>query len=492
MADASSTTRRRKQRTLFADKVVQQATFDKGWKNYIKLEGGYPGLGAISAPPYLDMIDGATETTNAQRLAYIDSVPDKFRVPDAPSNVVATSGNAQASVSFTTPFNGGSPITGYKVTSTPSTTTITGTTPPIVFTGLANGTSYTFRVVATNVKGDSLASESSNAVTPATTPSAPTSLSATAGDGEASISFTAGSDGGSGITNYEYSTNGSSWTALSPADVTSPVTIVGLTNGVTYTIYLRAVNAVGSGASSSGVSVTPVSASTTISFTSVGTTTWTAPTGVTSVEYVVIGGGGGGGGAYDVGGGGGGGGGLVLSGTKSVTPGTTYTIVVGSGGAEGTGIGSGGGDTDGADGNNSSFDDIIANGGGGGGGSLNDRTGSGGAQGNAGTTTAPTGGRGGRTVAGNGYGGGGGGGMGSAGTSASNNAGAAGGSGITVTIGDINATVGAGGDGGDRGTNYNGNPGTANTGNGGGGGAAISADGSSGGAGGSGRVIINY
>jgi len=489
MADASSTTRRRKQRTLFADKVIQQTNFEKGWKNYIKLEGGYPGLGAISAPPYLDMIDGATETTNEQRLAYIDSVPDKFRVPDAPTNVTATSGNAQASVSFTAPSDGGSPITGYKVTSNPTTTTVPGTSSPIVFTGLTNGTSYTFRVVATNIKGDSPASGPSNAVTPATTPSAPTSLAATAGDSEASISFTAGSDGGSGITNYEYSTNGTTWTALSPADVASPVTITGLTNGVAYTIYLRGVNAVGSGASSSGVSVTPVSPT---NFIAVGTTTWTAPTGVTSIEYIVIGGGGGGGGAYDVGGGGGGGGGLILSGTKSVTPGTTYTITVGGGGAGGTGTGGGGGDTSGESGNSSSFDDIIAPGGGGGGGSLNDRTGTGGAQGNAGTTTAPTGGKGGRTVGGNGYGGGGGGGMGGAGTSASNNAGAAGGSGITVTIGGTSVSGGAGGDGGDRGTNYNGAAGSANTGNGGGGGAAVSADGSSGGAGGSGRVVIQY
>jgi len=490
MADASSTTRRRKQRTLFADKVIQQTNFEKGWKNYIKLEGGYPGLGAISAPPYLDMIDGATETTNAQRLAYVDSVPDKVRVPDAPSNVVATTGNAQASVSFTAPSNGGSPITGYKVTSSPATTTQTGTTSPILFTGLTNGTSYTFGVIATNAIGDSPASAPSNAVTPVTTPAAPTSLSATAGDGEASISFTAGNDGGSEITNYEYSTDGSSWTALSPTDVTSPVTITGLTNGVAYTIYLRAVNAVGSGASSSEVSVTPVA--TTISFTTVGSTSWTAPTGVTSIDYVVIGGGGGGGGAYDVGGGGGGGGGLILNGTKSVTPGTTYTITVGGGGAGGTGIGGGGGDTDGASGNSSSFDNVIATGGGSGGGSLNNRTGTGGAQGNAGTATAPTGGRGGRSNGPVSAGGGGGGGMGSAGTSASSNAGAAGGSGITVTIGSTSVSGGAGGNGGDRGSNYNGANGTANTGNGGGGGAAVSNDGSSGGAGGSGRVVIKY
>ena len=77
-------------------------------------------------------------------------------------------------------------------------------------------------------------------------PSAPTSLSATAGDRQVQISFTAGADGGSPITNYEYTINGgTTWTQLNPADGTSPVTIPGLTNGTSYTLALRAVNAVG-------------------------------------------------------------------------------------------------------------------------------------------------------------------------------------------------------------------------------------------------------
>jgi hypothetical protein len=92
----------------------------------------------------------------------------------------------------------------------------------------------------------------------ATTPSAPSSLTATAGNGEATVSFTAGSDGGSAITNYKYSTDGTTFTAFSPAQTTSPITITGLTNGTNYSIYLKAVNSVGDGTASSAVSVTPV------------------------------------------------------------------------------------------------------------------------------------------------------------------------------------------------------------------------------------------
>ena len=91
------------------------------------------------------------------------------------------------------------------------------------------------------------------------------------------------------------------------------------------------------------------------SFTEVGSFTWVAPRKITSVEYLVVGGGGGGGGAYDTGSAGGGGAGLVVSGTLSVTPGTTYIITVGDGGEGGT-------NTDaGAAGLISTFDTITRN-----------------------------------------------------------------------------------------------------------------------------------
>lgn len=225
-------------------------------------------------------------------------------------------------------------------------------------------------------------------------------------------------------------------------------------------------------------------------FTTVGTTSWTAPSGVTSVEYLVVGGGGGGGGSYDTGAGGGGGGGLVLYGTRSVVPGTSYEIEVGDGGAGGIGVGNGGGDGTSYAGNASKFDTIIANGGGAGNGSLIDRTGAGGEQGNADTLTAPTGGKGGRPTGGA-SGGGGGGGMGSAGSSGTISN-PPGGSGVTYSISGSTQSYGAGGRGGTTNNNTNGANASANTGNGGQGASAISADGSNGGKGGSGIVILKY
>src|SRR5262249_47786555 len=83
------------------------------------------------------------------------------------------------------------------------------------------------------------------------------------------------------------------------------------------------------------IHITSTASCATTSFTTVGTTTWTAPNGVTSVSYLVVAGGGGGGGKR----GGGGGGGGFLTGTLTVVPGTSYTVTVGAGGAGNTGTG---------------------------------------------------------------------------------------------------------------------------------------------------------
>ena len=72
------------------------------------------------------------------------------------------------------------------------------------------------------------------------------------------------------------------------------------------------------------------------SFTANGT--WTAPTGVSSAQVVLVGGGGGGGGGSDIGAGGGGGGGAVVVKNIDVTPGTTYSVNIGAGGQGGQGV----------------------------------------------------------------------------------------------------------------------------------------------------------
>ena len=222
-------------------------------------------------------------------------------------------------------------------------------------------------------------------------------------------------------------------------------------------------------------------------FTSNGT--FTVPTGVTSVEVLVVAGGGGGG--YDYGGGGGAGG-LIYAAAHSVSPGD-ISVTVGAGGACQT------------NGANSVFDSLTAVGGGRGGTRTGTVHGSVGGSGGGGCYSAGVGGAG---TESQGYAGGnavcaayqgaGGGGAGGIGENAFNcgNAGGDGGVGLQYSISGANtyyagggggAYDGVGGAGG--GGDASGFAGTANTGGGGGG----SMDGScEGGAGGSGIVIVKY
>ena len=184
-------------------------------------------------------------------------------VPGPPTTVTASAGNAQATISFTAPSsNGGSPITGYTVTSSPGGITATGgaNSNSINVTGLTNGTAYTFTVVATNAIGNSVASSASTAVTPVapnTVPGPPTSVVATAGNASASVAFVAPTNnGGSAITGYTVTSSPGGITATG---ATSPINVTGLTNGTAYTFTVVATNAIGNSvASSASTAVTPV------------------------------------------------------------------------------------------------------------------------------------------------------------------------------------------------------------------------------------------
>ena len=100
----------------------------------------------------------------------------KSSLPSAPQSVRAVAGDARATVSWTAPSNSGnSAIVRYRVTTSPGGATLTVNAPATTaeVTGLANGTAYTFTVVATNSAGDGPASSPSAPVTPQAAPTPP-------------------------------------------------------------------------------------------------------------------------------------------------------------------------------------------------------------------------------------------------------------------------------------------------------------------------------
>jgi hypothetical protein len=212
-----------------------------------------------------------------------------FDIPDAPTIGTATDvgtsrayNNGAATVAITSQAVTGGPTTGYTVTSTPDSFTGSGTS-PITVTGLSSGTSYTFTAKATNTSGSSPASSATGAITATTVPQAPTIGTFTDGGTgtTGTLSFTAGATGGKSITGYKVSTDGSTYTTVS--GTTSPLSLTGLTSG-TYTFYLKATNANGDSAASSGVSGTVVFPS---NFYSIATTTVGAG-GVSSITFSSI------------------------------------------------------------------------------------------------------------------------------------------------------------------------------------------------------------
>ncbi|MGD0379627.1 MAG: HD domain-containing phosphohydrolase [Acidimicrobiales bacterium] len=215
-----------------------------------RLGQGVSALGRVGAAAFV--VAGAVTVGTLQSTAQAITQPH-IRHPVVPTG----SGNV-ASEGETTTNGAGGPSAGGNTPPSGSTNTggASGSTDPTVphpkgsgSGGSDKSTTTTNATVATTIPG-----------APPTVPAAPTGVSAMAGNGEASVSWSAPYDGGASITSYTVTPYSDS-VAQAPRTFASSATsqtITGLTNGTAYTFTVTATNKAGtSPASTPSAAVTP-------------------------------------------------------------------------------------------------------------------------------------------------------------------------------------------------------------------------------------------
>jgi len=201
-------------------------------------------------------LNAAGESANS---AQASATPEAPNVPPAaPTNLTATPGNAVVTLTWTASTG----ATGYNVKRAttdggPYTQLAAPTSPAYTDSSVTNGTEYFYVVSALNAAGESPDSAQASATPQATvvTPAAPTNLTATPGDSQVSLAWSASS----GATSYNVkraTTNGGPYTQVAASTSTSD-TDTGLTDGTTYYYVVSALNAAGESANSAQVVAVP-------------------------------------------------------------------------------------------------------------------------------------------------------------------------------------------------------------------------------------------
>ena len=221
---------------------------------------------------------GATDA--AEVTININDVSENL-VPRAPRNLTVDPGNNSLVLDWDEPADdGGSAITDYEycsfaechvatwrsLGSTRTSATITENSVSPFGNNLRNGVTYVIRVRAVNTVGSGAATgQVSGTPRAPSAPSAPSGFSATAGEDQVALSWTAPAvDHDETITRYDYSSdNGATWRSTGStsssytATQTSAATPVNLSLGTEYTFRVRAVNSVGTGTQSASDAATP-------------------------------------------------------------------------------------------------------------------------------------------------------------------------------------------------------------------------------------------
>jgi alpha-tubulin suppressor-like RCC1 family protein/fibronectin type 3 domain-containing protein len=219
----------------------------------------YTHTGLANGTGYFYVVTAVNAGGESAESAQVSATP-QVPAPGAPTGVSATAGNGQVTISWSV-VSGATSYNLYWSTVTGVTkasgTKIAGVSSPYNHTGLANGTAYFYVVTAVNAGGESPESAQVGATTQVPAPGAPTGVSATAGNGQVTISWSAVSGATSYNLYWSTVTGVTKASGTKIAGVSSPYTHTGLANGTAYYYVVTAVNAGGESAESAQVGATP-------------------------------------------------------------------------------------------------------------------------------------------------------------------------------------------------------------------------------------------
>jgi alpha-tubulin suppressor-like RCC1 family protein len=242
-------------------------------------------LSGIDANAYIYVKLYYTDNYGTPEIVYSSPTVQIVGLP--PSDVSATATSATtASISFTPSEN----VTSYTVTTSPGGITSSGTSSPIVVSGLTANTAYTFTMTSAYGSYSTPSSEASNSIN--TYISAPTNVLATAtSTTTATVTFTAPAGGSANAITYTLSGGGS-------YDLSGTTfTVTGLTANTAYTFTVNATASSNNTSASASAIQTYIDAPTNVIATATSsasaTVTFTEPTGgsANTITYTLSGGG---------------------------------------------------------------------------------------------------------------------------------------------------------------------------------------------------------
>jgi fibronectin type 3 domain-containing protein len=231
---------------------------------YTQLPGtgatNFTDTGLTNGTKYFYVVSAYNSYGQSPNSAEVNATPVAPQPPSAPTGLVATAGNTQVALTW----NASTGATSYNVkrattTGGPYTTVNSPTVTNYTNTILTNGTKYYFVVSALNGSVEGANSVEVSATPLLSVPPAPTGLTATAGNAQVALAWTASLGATSYNVKRSLTTGGPYNTAVaSPTQTNYSDTTV--TNGTPYYYVVTAVNAAGQSGNSNQASATPAMA----------------------------------------------------------------------------------------------------------------------------------------------------------------------------------------------------------------------------------------